>query len=326
LFSENRKGEDLKMAMELKNVAAVETGNNDQSIIGHLCWYSIGDDNYDRNELRKVLLENGFDESDLPNEIRSADAFRRATKDIETKKVETKQEGVYKNYIVRNVCTNEQFIQRNIVEETVDSKGQKLSYKESEAILLYNRNNENISKAVISAGGMAEELAEEACRLFELYKTCHNGQAVRYMANDILKTMSPTPVRPSGGVYFIPAKHENKLQRLVNVLNSFDKGEGFMIPLIRTDENQDMLQRKLLEHLDSTLTSCQALAKQDEVPAAQFKMLANEAKRVIADLADYREIMTDALDKMESYQELIKGAIHALLDKAAEKKDKRIKN
>ncbi|MEQ2529056.1 DUF6744 family protein [Bacillaceae bacterium CLA-AA-H227] len=313
------------MAMDLSRVAAIES-EKDQSIIGHLCWYSVGEDNYDRNELRKALLQNGFEESDLPNEIRATDAFRRATKDIETKRVETNKEGVYKNYIVRNVCTNEQFIQRNIVEETVDSKGQKLSYQENEAILLFNRNNENISKAVINAGGMAEELAEEACKLFELYKTCHNGQAVRYMANDILKTMSPTPVRPSGGVYFIPAKHEDKLRRLVNLISSLSKGEAFMIPLIKTDENQDMLQRKLLEHLHSTLTSCQDLAKQNEVPAAQFKLLANEAKRVISDLADYREIVGDALTKMESYQELIKGAISALLDKAAEKGDKRKKN
>lgn len=313
------------MTLELKNVAAVENGEKDQ-IIGHLCWYSIGEDNYEREELRKALLQNGFEEDDLPNEIRASDAFRRATKDIETKRVETKQEGVYKNYIVRNVSTNEKFIQRNIVEETVDSKGKKLSYKENEAILFFNRDNENMSKAVIEAGGLAEELAEEACKLFEVYKTCHNGQAVRYMANDILKSMSPTPVRPSGGVYFIPAKHEDKLRRLVNLVSSLSKGEAFMIPLIRTDENQDMLQRKLLEHLQSTLVSCQELAKQDSVPAAQFKMLANEAKRVISDMADYREIITEALDKMDSYQELIKGAIQALLDKAAEIPDKRKKD
>lgn len=315
------------MTMDLSRVAAVETGDNgsNDQIIGHLCWYSIGEANYDREELRKSLLQNGFEEDDLPNEIRASDAFRRATKDIETKRVETKLEGVYKNYIVRNVTSNEQFIQRNIVEETVDSKGQKLSYKENEAILLFNRNNENISKAIITEGGMAEELAEEACKLYELYRTCHNGQAVRYMANDILKTMSPTPVRPSGGVYFVPAKHENKLHRLVSLLNSLEKGEAFMIPLIRTDENQDMLQRKVLEHLHSTLTSCQDLAKQEKVPAAQFKMLANDAKRVLKDMADYREIVGEAISKMEDYQLLIKGAIQALLDKAAEQPDKRKK-
>lgn len=309
------------MAMDLNQVAAIKNGEKEQ-IIGHLCWYSVSEGNYERNDLRKALIQNGFGEGDLPNEIRSSDAFRRATKDIETKRVKTNKEGVYKNYIVRNVCTNEQIIQRNIVEETVDSKGQKLSYQENEAILLFNRNTESIRRAVINPGGMAEELAEEACKLFALYKTCHNGQAVRYMANDIIKTMSPTPVRPSGGVYFVPAKHENKLGKLVSLLNSLNKCEAFMIPLIKTDENQDMLQRKLLEHLHSTLTSCQELAKHEEVPAIQFKTLAKEAKRVITDLEDYREIVGKALTKMESYQSLIKGAISILLDKAAEKRKK----
>ena len=310
--------------LDLKKVAAVENANV-QAVMGHLFWYSVGEDNYDREELRVTLLQNGFEESDLPNEIRSSDAFRRATKDIETKRASTDKEGVYKNYIVRNVASNGHFIQRNIVEETVDSKGQKLSYKESEAILLFNRDNENMSKAIVTAGGMAEELANEACRLFEIYKTCHNGQAIRYMANDILKTMSPTPVRPSGGVYFVPVNHENKLQRLVNLISSLNKGEAFMIPLINTDENHDMLQKKLLEHLHSTLTSCQELAKQNDVPVAQFKMLANEAKRVITDLADYRGIVTDAQEKMDNYQELISGSIQTLLDKAAEQTDKRRK-
>ena len=98
-----------------------------------------------------------------------------------------------------------------------------------------------------------------------------------------------------------------------------------MIPLINTDENHDMLQKKLLEHLHSTLTSCKELAKQKDVPVAQFKMLANDAKRVITDLADYREIVTDALEKMDNYQILITGAVQALLDKAAEQPDRRKK-
>jgi len=306
--------------MDLSQVAAVENnkGEKNQSIIGYLSWYSVGEANYDRNELRKSFLSNDFEEGDLPNEIRATDAFRRATKDIEMKRVETAQAGVYKNFIVRNVCNTDQIIQRNIVEETVDSKGQTLSYKQNEAILLFNKNTGIISKTIVNESSMAEELADEACKLFELYKTCHNGQAVRMAATDILKTMSPTPVRPSGGVYFIPAKHKNKLRRLVSFLNSLEKGEGFMIPLIRTDKNRDMLQQKILEHLQGTLTSCQELAKQEKVPTAQFKILANEAKRVVADLADYREIVTEAQEKMDSYQELIIGAVEALLDRATE--------
>ncbi|MCM3454782.1 hypothetical protein M3685_12705 [Heyndrickxia oleronia] len=105
------------MTMNLEKVAAINEDSNVKSIIGYLCWYSVGEGNYDRNNLRKLLLQNGFEESDLPNEIRSADAFRRATKDIETKRVETDIKGIYRNYIVRNVCTNEEIIQRNIVEE-----------------------------------------------------------------------------------------------------------------------------------------------------------------------------------------------------------------
>ena len=42
------KKEKVGMAMDLKRVAAVENAN-EQTIIGHLFWYSVREDNYDRN-------------------------------------------------------------------------------------------------------------------------------------------------------------------------------------------------------------------------------------------------------------------------------------
>ena len=41
----------------LDGVSAVENGENN-SIIGYLTWYSIGDYLYDREDLRKTLIQN----------------------------------------------------------------------------------------------------------------------------------------------------------------------------------------------------------------------------------------------------------------------------
>lgn len=297
----------------LENIAAVETVNEQTQVIGHLCWYSVGEDLYDREELRKSLLYNGLSETNLPNAIRPADAFRRATKDVEMRRVETDQEGVYENYIIRNVVSNDDIVQRNIVKETVDSKGARLDYV-SEVEMTFDRKAETFNYSVTS-GGMAEELAEEASKLFDIYLTHHNATAIRACAIKILQTMSPTPVRPSGGVYFVPAKHSLKLDCLVGFLRSFQKGEGQMIPLIDTEDNRDMVKQKLYEHLQRTLHGCNETLTNESLPKGQVRMLIEDAKRVVADFKDYREVITGAVDDMENHVDLIRQQIQLMMDR-----------
>lgn len=300
--------------MDLQNVAAVN-GGSEQQIIGFLCWYSVGDALYEREELKNLMLMNGIDVDYMPNKIRSADAFRRATKAIETKKVPTKEEGVYQNFIVRNVASDKTIIQRNIVVETVDTKGKRLDYNEKAALLMFKREQEEVVYAALEQRGMAEELAQKACKLYQHFLTHHNGQAVRASVIDILKSMSPTPVRPSGGVYFVPAKHELKLHALISFLRQLETGEGYMIPLINTDENKDMVRTKLMEHLKNTLNNCSDVLKQEDVPSGQLNILIEDAKRVVADFKDYREILSDTVADMESYVDLIRRQVQLLIEK-----------
>ena len=52
----------------------------------------------------------------MPNTIRPADAFRRATKEIETRQA-TANAGVFENFLIREVFANRDCVQRNIVVE-----------------------------------------------------------------------------------------------------------------------------------------------------------------------------------------------------------------
>ena len=73
----------------------------------------------------------------MPNEIRPVDAFRRATKEVETSR--NLGNGLQENYIVRDVYYDSAVAVRHIVKETVDSKGKRLSYNENEAILTLDK-------------------------------------------------------------------------------------------------------------------------------------------------------------------------------------------
>src|SRR5690606_32838231 len=176
-----------------------------------------------RDELRQRLLSSGLDEGWLPNEIRAADAFRRSTKEAERKI--PSQANVFQNYICREVYSDTRIVQRNIVLETVDQKGKRLDYEGQAAIITLDKENNTIH--IQGNDPVALELAKAAEKTFHIDKENYSAQSLRVMAMNILKSMSPTPVRPNGGVYFVPSAHSEQLEKWVNLLKSLDKGEAF---------------------------------------------------------------------------------------------------
>lgn len=195
------------MSAILENVTAVHN-EKEQNIIGYLTWYSIGEHLITRDELKQKLINAGLDEGWMPNEIRSSDAFRRATKEVETKKA-TAKSGVFENYIVREVYSDKNTVQRNVVCEVVDQNGKRLNYDSSSAVMTLDKDTDTMS--ALSNSTVAKELAEEAEKLFKVYKGHYPAQALRVMTMNIMKSMSPTPVRPHGGVYFIPQPIQKRL-------------------------------------------------------------------------------------------------------------------
>ncbi|QZT33660.1 hypothetical protein HUR95_15750 [Caldalkalibacillus thermarum TA2.A1] len=297
------------MSVQIERLAA--TAKESEGIIGHLTWWSIREHLITRDVLGQKLNEAGLDEGWLPNEIRPADAFRRATKEVECRKKETSQPGVYKNYLVREVYSDKKMVQRNIVVETVDQKGKRLDYEGQAALLVLDKEADQLKVGVVLPE--VEELAQEASRLYDIYKRHYPAQAVRVMVADILKSMSPTPVRPTGGVYFVPQAHQNELTKLCAFVNSLDKGEAFKIPLIDTMDNRQMVNRKLQDHLEDIMARCHVALKGD-LKKNQVKEIIEEAKRVISDFRQYREIVTDDIDRLESHIQSIRMSVALMVE------------
>jgi len=294
----------MKMSMVLENVAAVQ--KEEQGVIGHLTWYSVSEHLISRDDLRKKLLDAGLDEGWMPNEIRVSDAFRRATKDVEIRKNPTSQANVFENFLVREVYSDQKMIQRNIVRETVDQKGKRLSYDGQAAILILDKEQKAIR--ISAQHPKAEQLGREAAELFRIYLNNYSAQAIRVMVMNILKSMSPTPVRPNGGVYFIPSAHSEQLARLCAFVSSLEKGEMYKVPLINTDDNQRMLRNKLEDHFQSIIQECDE-ALNGELNKGQVKILLEEAKRVVADFGHYKAIVTQDVEKLEGYIDQLRERI-----------------
>lgn len=302
---------------KLEGLSATTNGE-DTSIVGYLTWYSVGDDLYNREELRKLLLKNGIEESYLPNSIRGADAFRRATKAIETKRHrEEEAKEVYRNFIIRDVVSTGSKLQRNIVIETVNQTGERLDYEAEGAKLYFDKKSEQFS--FVATDSMAEELAEEAQCLFEQYLSHHNGASVRAGVVQYLNTLSPTPVRPSGGVYFVPKQHTDKLRHAVNFVSGLPRGESHMIPLINTDDNRQMIKDKVKDNLDKIIDSCRtALSDDSNLQKTQVKAIVEDARRIVSQFKDYRELLQETVSDLEFSVDVVRLSITEILRKGDE--------
>ncbi|RKJ37831.1 hypothetical protein D7X33_37660, partial [Butyricicoccus sp. 1XD8-22] len=127
----------------IKTEDLIATTQTTQNVLGHLFWFSIGQQMNKVEDLKMKLNNAGLGEEWMPNRIRSVDAFRRATREVQTKKP-TSNAKVFENYLVREVYSDHDFVQRNIVVETVDQSDKKLGYETQTGIMRLDKKNDTL--------------------------------------------------------------------------------------------------------------------------------------------------------------------------------------
>lgn len=295
------------MEVNIQNMTAVQDVEDNQ-IIGHLVWYSVGKQLIKKDDLYNCLISSGIDDAWMPNAIRSTDAFRRATKEIESKKA-TGNAGVYNNYLVREVFSDNKYVQRNIVVETVDQQGKRLAYDSEAGIITLDKKNESIS--VVSDDSVTQEMGYEAEKKFDLYKQHYSAQRLRVMVHQILQSLAPTPVKNGGGIYFVPDSYTEGLSNLVTFIFSLENSEAFKVPVVNTYDNQQMINKKLNDHLESILTECKASV---HMKKGQVKEVVNNANAVIKDYKEYKGIISSQASVYEDKIGQIKNEVFRMIN------------
>lgn len=293
--------------IKIRDAVAVESPDAHQSILGHLTWYSIGAMLISRQELEQKMIQSGLGNGWMPAKIRVPDAFRRATAMKHRVKV---SENEFKNYLCREVSSDKESVQRNIVIETVDTKGKRLGYNETAAIITLDKDNETIDLEYTES--MAGELAREAVARFGVYKNNYSANSLRSVVMNILKSMSPTPVRPTGGVYFIPQKFEDRLSSVVNFLRLLEHGEGELVPLVNSNQMKEMVSRKLQDHLESVIKNVES-AQAGGLLKGQIKQVIDDAQQAVKDFRDYESIIAGNISSMEDKILLIRNKIAGVI-------------
>ena len=294
--------------IDLRSMTAVEMGTTGN--LGHLFWYSIGKQLIKREDLLDLIKNVGIDESFAPKEIRVVDAYRRATKESECKR-ETSKIGVYKNYIIREVFSDTETVQRNIVVETVDQTGKRLDYNpQAGVITLHKANGTLTTTAESQQDATILSMIQDINEKFHSYKDFHSSQHLRVMVMGILKSLAPTPVRENGGIYFVPESQTEGLVKLCQLCAGLSNSEGYKIPVVDTADNKNMINKKLIDQADEILLAAengQSLRK------SQLKDLITLTNQTIEGYKAYREDMFADKEELETKILEAKAAAQRLL-------------
>lgn len=299
--------------MNLRNLVAVQA--EPQEYLGYLAWYTVAECQIRREALAEALRAAGLEETWLPPEIRPADAFRRATREIERKNVpDPARPGVFYNFLVREVASEPHEVQRNLVRETVDARGRRLAYEPEEGVLVLDRRQSRITAR--AATEEARRLCREAVDLYEIHRTHHDARAVRRMVQAILSGMAPVPVRPSGGVYFVPAKYGDDLSRLMVFLKGLGgRSEGFSVPVVDTAEARDMVRLKLRHNLEDTVASLARTLRRGDADRREVSAALDQARAALGRFREYRQVLEEELADMADLVRFIENQARTLLDR-----------
>ncbi len=282
--------------------------------LGFLAWYSVpGTLEVTREQLEEAFLASGLSLDYLPKPIRVSHAFRRATAKVQKKRIPFEHTKGFVNLEVTEVANSRQSVVRYLVREVVDSKDVSLSH-ENAAIL---RLNKDLGQIEIEGLETDDEEVLAAIRnaraLFERCRRYYEGRHIRDLIWDILQELSPVAVRPAGGVYFVPVSKWDTLEPLQAAARRLG-AEFFTLPVVDSEDVRAMVHSKLQDQVRRTLEGLAGLLKGDEPTKGELERALERARETLAQIREYRELLSLGLKDLESDAELVELQVVAALN------------
>lgn len=288
--------------------------------LGYLAWYTIHNNlRVSRQDLEDRFNACGIDPGFLPGTIHHADAFRRATSRVERTNLPVPgQKGEKVNLLVREVCSNSEHVVRHLVREVVDSNNVRLAYEVVGELRLYRTDGYMFTEC-FGAGTVEEEVWPVLKQAEDLYKDLrvnYEGEHLRRSVQQMLLDMRVTAVRPSGGVYFVPASQKEEIDRLGALMKALDQ-EWFTLPVVDAEDTRGMVRRKFTEQINDAVKSMTGALGAEKISQSQVSSLIEQAKRLLDDVREYEGVLDQNLQDLRSRVEIVKLQMVSLLNRAA---------
>lgn len=246
-------------------------------------------------QLELALQAVGLDEF-VPPVPKDEDVFLRVCTSHERKRVETDDDEVFANYLMRSVSRGGGQASKQVVVEQVNAKGKRLKYTPSVA-LDFDGHKVQVTALTSPPDGQAMNLADLIKRDFRREKGAVAAYSLRELIRKIILSTSATVIRP--GVYFVMEKHRYTLDALTRLMQMIEGTSFHAIPLINDAEQQSLL-REAIEgetrvEIEKRLDAIDKMLSGPEISAAHYQRLVEDMNRIKGRTTEYAELLDNAL-------------------------------
>lgn len=267
------------------------------------------------SDLRDQLKMVGLEEH-LPKAPKDEDVFRRVASGHQRKKVPTATDGVFENYLIRDVSRASKKVTKQIVVERVDAGNKRLAY---EPAVQLDYDNGLITATDITGQSstldttQADNLAELISLDFGAERGHLNAYAVRGMLRSILDDCAAVPFL-TGGIYFVGPIWTN---RLTDVEGMAVPGmELHSFPIIDDKKQREMLRRSIEsetnEAMDALLKEIEEIEQGPEIGVDKFQTLNERRQAILLKAKDYADMLDETLGNTQFRMEMVSAKLKQL--------------
>ncbi len=308
---------------------AVGHGGEKVPILGHLIWYSVKESRIRTSDLRKLFAQVKIPMDFMPEEPSKINAFKRATTELSEETEVDIGRGKHAVYMVRLAAKTDEEIVKSIVKEVRDASKKALTSEDYAEIgrVHFDKDTENVRYYDLQPD--SQPITAQIKQLYETYCSYLTGKQIRVMFHEIIKSMSPTLVRPSGAVYFIPYVHAEMVQKM-EVLSKELAAYGITdyesafesIPLIDADKTRALVEVRFEEQntrdVDRTLVELSKLLQGTDTTtktAAKYVEQVRTSKEIIA---KYEGLLNKEMSIARMKVEVLDQQVRKLVEKVAQ--------
>lgn len=294
-------------------------GGDRSVFLGELVWFSVGEAASIRHDLLLAELTALKLDSYCPRMPRDDDVFRRTCSQHQRKRVPTALDGVFENYLIRDVKRGAGQVVKHIVVEQVDGANKRLDYTPAIS-LTFDSKTGQIAVDVLSAtpDDQVMNVAELILQDFEREKGMVNSYGIRDLFRGILATTGATSVRPGGGVYFVMQAKVEFVDALETLAEKMHYVEVTSVPLV-DDRKQREMVRKAFEaetvgDIDKMLAEIDEIMAGPEITSDRFMAMSTRMRETRGLTQEYAELLDEELGNADFRLKVLEAKMRQLYD------------
>lgn len=304
-----------RASIDGKEIAFLE--KTEDGVLGYSVWYTFSRTIIHKDTVKEWFNRHGLSEF-TPGDPDHRDAFKRICSEYREKKIGTV--GNTEVFLLIRPVDKAGNVRKLVIERR--SEGKRLSYDvvgEIEYLKDDKRNTGEIRHNLEVSNPDVEKVVEEIKKRWDKEKDCYTEEHLRRALLKIIDRSGKVRLKPSGGIYFVPAEDFTYIEKFAKIVEEIKKEypdnntEIWYAPIINTDYYRDMVKTKVEDSLQNTLDSVinrlVELANDDELDE-------NEKLRRIRELAATIENTAKVAEKYSTLLRTSLNRIERLLENA----------